>query len=382
MLNELGKISFHGLNDYQNVIIKDITQTIEYYAISDTRKALPIRYLKLQNSDNTDDETSVLQKAFNSTFYAYHLTPVLENQMINPTLQDDETKQGITSNSMGEMVMLAISQPLPNDLFNFYVEKHQGLKDMETEVFKITDVQFLRTSAGLNLYRCQYETAQIEESKLYIPKAFFWYNEFRRFYSISYISNMQQIASGNLLKIIKQYYRPEWSIIYDFALTQEVNLKLNKILLFIKYYEPSNSTLIPLVLLNGFRPDKIKEPFVPENSVIDEESIGFAREDVWYPNSNYVYDASVSWAWENDKLPNELAKAVWDLMNLYKPFIFYKEFDRSQETNVNTNIYHDVEIDHFNKILKSKNINSIDQLSTVFSGYIDPEPTGFNGGII
>ena len=369
MLNSLGKLSFSGLTDYQNNIIKDITETIEYYAVSDTRKALSIRYLKLQSSDNTDDETSVMQKSFNSTFYAYHLTPVLENQMINPSVQDDETKQGITSNSMGEMVMIAISQPLPNDLFNFYVDKHQGLKDMQTEVFKITDVQFLRTSAGLNVYRCSYETAQVEESKLFIPKAFFWYNEFRKFYSIKYITNMQEIASGKLLLIIKKYYRPEWSIVYDFNLTKEVNLKLNKILLFIKHYEPSNSTNLPLILLNGFNASRVKEPFVSENNVASEDSIEFAREDVWYPNPNFIFDPSVEWQWTNDKIPNELAKAIWDLMNLYKPFIFYAEMDRSQEADTNINIYHDVELNRFVDKLKTKDSNAIDKISGIFSSY-------------
>ena len=60
MINQLGSIGFSNLTDYQNNIIKDITQTIEYYSLSDVRKALPIRYLKLQQSDNTDDETSVM----------------------------------------------------------------------------------------------------------------------------------------------------------------------------------------------------------------------------------------------------------------------------------------------------------------------------------
>lgn len=373
MLTELGKISFSNLTEYQNTIINDITQTIEYYAISDMRKALPIRYLKLQQSDNTDDETSVMQKLYNSTFYAYHLTPVLENQMITPVLQDDETKQGITSFSQGEMVMLAISKPIPGDLFNFYLKNHQGLKDSETEIFKITDVQFMRTQANLNLYRIQYETAPIVESKLLIPKAFFWYNDFRRFYSIKFMGNMQNINSQILLKTINKYYRPEWSIVYDFALTQEVNLKLNKVLLFIKYKEPSNSTNIPLILLNGFDPSKITEPYIV--STTNENFIGFQREDVWYPNPNYILDPTVAWDWTNDKIPNELAKAVWDLMENYKPFIFYKEFDRSQETDTNLSLYQDVEINNFADKLKTQNNDSVVNLETIYKGY-DPTEGG------
>lgn len=373
MLNELGKLNFSNLSQYQNNIVSDITKTIEYYSISDTRKALPIRYLKMQTSDNTDDETSVMQKTYNSTFYAYHLTPVLENQMANPTLQDDDTKQGITSNTEGEMVIMSISQPLANDMFNFYIDKHQGMAKMETEIFKITDVQFLRTSAGLNLYRCTYETAQVQESSIYIPKSFFWYNEFRKYFSMQFMPNMQDIASGKHLKTLMNYYRPEWSIVYDFALTPEVNLKLNKVLLFIKYYEPSNSTGIPLILLNGFDPSKVKEPYTPQSNVPGEDFIGFVREDVWYPNPNYVVDPTVPWAWENDKTPNELAKTIWDLMNCYKPFIFYKDIDRSQEADINVSLYQDVEINHFAATLKELNNNSVNEMGTIFPGYVAPK---------
>lgn len=373
MLNDLGKIGFSNLTDYQNNMVTNITQTIEYYSLSDVRKALPIRYLKLQQSDNTDDETSVMQKLYNSTFYAYHLTPVLENQMITPTLQDDETKQGITSNSMGEMVLMTISKPIPGDLFNFYIANHQGLKDMQTEVFKITDVQFLRTSASLNLYRIQYETALIEESKLYIPKSFFWNNDFRRYYSIKFFQNMKEISSKNLVKALMKYYRAEWSIVYDFTLTQEVNLKLNKVLLFLKHYEPSNSTSLPLILLNGFDPSKIQDPYIITST--DEPYIGFQREDVWYADPNYIVDPTIPWDWLNDKIPNELALTIWKLLELYKPFIFYKDLDRDLEDDVNVELYHDVEINHFGNELKNTNNQSVQKMGEIYPGYINPEGT-------
>ena len=369
MLNDLGKIGFSNLTDYQKTLILDITQTIEYYAISDVRKALPIRYLKLQQSDNTDDETSVMQKLYNSTFYAYHLTPVLENQPVSPTLQDDETKQGITSYSNGEMVIQTISKPIPGDLFNFYLGNHQGLKNMSTEIFKVTDVQFLRTSTGLNLYRLSYETAPIDESKLFIQKSFFWYNNFRRYYSIKFGKNFKLIEKKELLKEILKYYRPEWSIFYDNNLTREVNLKINKLLLFIKYNEPSNSTDIPLILLNGFDPSKIQDPTIISST---EEFIGFQREDVWYYNPSYIPDPTKEWSWYNDKLPNHFAKLIWDLFELYKPFIFYKDLDRDQEEDINTDLYHDVEINHFGDYLKKENLDAVLEAGNIFKPYEEP----------
>lgn len=364
ILNNLGQVGFGNLTDYQAGIIKDITQTIEYYALGDTRKALPIRYLKQQSSDNTDDETSVRQKIYNTTFYAYHLTPVLENQMISPTVQDDETKQGITSSAMGEMVIMSISQPLPGDLFNWYIGNHQGLKNSEVEMFKITDVNFLRTSAELNLYRITFETALVEESKLFIEKSFFYYNEFRKFYSVKYVNFAKEITSKRHITLLKKFYRPEWSIVYDYALTPEVNLKLNKVLLFIKQNEPSNSSGIPLILLNGFNPLKIKEPYLPE-----PDGINFVREDVWYTNPLYVEDPTKEWNWTNDKIPNELAITVWELMALYKPFIFYKDMDRSQEDDTNLNVYNDVDVNKFATKLKIEDNERLLKLGNVFAKY-------------
>ncbi len=363
-LNDLGQVGFGNLTDYQSGIIKDITQTIEYYALGDTRKALPIRYLKQQTSDNMDEETSIRQKIFNNTFYAYHLTPVLETQMISPTVQDDETKQGITSSAMGELVIMAISKPLPGDLFNWYIGNHQGLKNSEVEMFKITDVNFLRTSAGLNLYRVSFETALVEESKLYIEKAFFYYNEFRKFYSVKYVNFAKEITSKKHIKILKKYYKPEWSIVYDFNLTPEVNLKLNKILLYIKFHEPSNSTSIPLILLNGFDPSKIKEPYTQE-----PDGINFVREDVWYTNPVYVDDPTKEWNWTNDKIPNELALAVWELMALYKPFVFYAIMDRSQEDDTNLNVYNDVDVNNFATKLKIEDNQKLLDLGKNFTPY-------------
>lgn len=367
-LNALGKIGFGNLTDYQTNIINDITQTIEYYALSDTRKALPIRYLKQQDSDNTDDETSLRQKIYNTTFYAYHLTPVLENQMISPTLQDDETKQGLTSSAMGEMVIMSISKPLPGDLFNWYIGNHQGFKELEVEMFRVLDVNFLRTSANLNLYRITFETALVEEHKLFIQKSFFFFNEFRRFYSIKYINFAKIITSRSHLNILNKYYKPEWSIVYDYSLTPETNLKLNKVLLFIKSNEPSNSTELPLILLNGFDPSTIKEPYT--NSI---DGLNFNREDVWYPNPFYIPDPLKEWNWVNDKTPNELALCVWELMNLYKPFIFYNEMDRSSEEDQNLNIYHDVDVNSYSTKLKIKDQQKLNELSLVFKGYEKPE---------
>ena len=43
----------------------------------------------------------------------------------------------------------------------------------EKELFKILDVNFLRTALGLNLYRITYETANLKIDAPYIEKTFF-----------------------------------------------------------------------------------------------------------------------------------------------------------------------------------------------------------------
>ena len=96
--------------------------------------------------------------------------------MLSPQVMYDDTKQGLNYTATGDIVIMSVDAPLPGDLFNFYVDAHKVIQ--QKELFKIMEVNFIRTALGLNLYRITFETATIEIGSVYIEKSFFYNNEF------------------------------------------------------------------------------------------------------------------------------------------------------------------------------------------------------------
>lgn len=350
-LNAVGQISFANLADYQHNMLQGLVDSVNYYSLGDSRRCLPIRYLKQQESNNDDTETGLKHKQFNSTYFEYHLVPVLENEMLNPMITMDETKQGMNSTSTGELVILTIDKPLVNDLFDFYIDSHNGMGEQK-EMFRIIEVNFLRTSANLNIYRLTYETSNVIPSQIFIEESFFWFNDFRRFYPTKYVEFMKKIIQKDYLLILRKYYKPEWSILYDETLSKEVNVKINKLILYIKYKDYTNSAELPLILINGFDPSLITDPLMEDD---DTDTINFTKEDVWYPDLTYVHkdptQPGYEYKWTNGKLPNELAFCAWQLIHYYKPFI--SDMSELDKNNLNGNLFNQTNINDSAKSLKS-----------------------------
>ena len=42
ILNSSGLLAFSSLNDYQKVLVEDVSDTVTYYALGDERKALEL----------------------------------------------------------------------------------------------------------------------------------------------------------------------------------------------------------------------------------------------------------------------------------------------------------------------------------------------------
>lgn len=324
ILDSTGKLNINKLNDYQQSLIKATIQKLEYYSLSNL-KTLPIRYLRAKPSHNEDTETGLKHEHHNSVFWEYHFLPTVETQMFSPQVMYDDMKQGMNYTATGDLIIMTVDKPLPGDYFNFYVDAHKLLQ--EKELFKIQDVTFIRTALGLNMYRITYETAQnIGVDSIYVEKSFFYNPEFRQVYSSEYILSYQELVSRKYLETINKYYKQSWSIIYDENLSQEHNLKLNKVLIWLKSKSLTNSTGLPLILINGFKPETIAGPFYT-----GQDGLNFNREDVWLENPDYEhphlqpdYDQEnpPEWSWLDSRLPNELALTIFELCYWYSPFIF------------------------------------------------------------
>jgi hypothetical protein len=237
----------------------------------------------------------------------------------------------------------------------------------EKELFKILDVNFLRTALGLNLYRITYETANLKIDAPYIEKTFFYNNEFRKVYSGEYLLHYRDLIKRDYINVIKKYYKESWSIVYDTNLTAEQNAKLNKVLLWVKSQSLTNSTNLPLIVLTGYDPSKIVNPFYT-----GEDGLSFSKEDVWFTDPEYIephlrpdFDINnpPEWKWLNGKIPNELALTIYKLLYLYYPFIFdlgkqESKLDYLEKTNLLNEFYRRKEL----------NQNEYRDLNTKFSG--------------
>lgn len=322
MLDSTGKININTVRDYQTSIIKGVTKKLEYYSLSNL-KTLPIRYLKQQESNNYDSETNIKHEHKNSKFVEYHFLPVVDSQMISPTVMYDDTKQGMNFTSIGELIIMTVDKPLPGDYFNYYIDAHKVIQ--EKELFKITDATFIRTAMGLNLYRINFETANISIDYPYIEKSYFWNQEFRQIYSMDKILYYKILSDRKYLPIINKYYRKEWSIVYDKTLTKEENASLNMTLSWIKNKSLTNNTGLPLIVINNFNPSKVKLPTLDIKETNDGMIYPLKREIVWKEIPNYVNinltDPNYSWSWLDGKVPNELAFEIWRLYWIYLVFL-------------------------------------------------------------
>ena len=345
MLDASGKLNINTLNDYQLSLVSGYINKLEYYSLGNL-KTLPIRYLRAKPSNNQDTETGLKHHHLNSVFWEYHFLPTVESQMLSPQVMYDDTKQGLNYTATGDIVIMSVDAPLPGDLFNFYVDAHKVIQ--QKELFKIMEVNFIRTALGLNLYRITFETATIEIGSVYIEKSFFYNNEFRQVYSSEYLLSYRELIKRDYVEIIKKYYKESWSIVYDYNLSTEQNAKLNKVLLWIKSKSLTNSTNLPLIVITGYDPSKIVNPFYT-----GPDGLSFSKEDVWFADPEYIephlkddYDPNnpPEWKWLNGKKENELALAIYKLIYLYMPFIFdlgkqEAKLDYLEKTNLITEFF-------------------------------------------
>lgn len=170
---------------YAYDIYAEYLNKIEHYSINSTINSLSIRYYK-QNFPNTkgirDEIDVVVNSGYDRAYDIFDFTPVLESQPLNYTNDMDETGQGLVRRTQGTMTIMAVVEPLPGDIFNFY--QHGSTN----EYFKVLDVNFVHSVKDLNIYQINFETAQWKRTtidSLTIINHFYFVKEFRKFYDSS-----------------------------------------------------------------------------------------------------------------------------------------------------------------------------------------------------
>ena len=170
---------------YAYDIYAEYLNKIEHYSINSTINSLSIRYYK-QNipfTKGTHDELDVIvTPGYSRAYDIFDFTPVLESQPLTYTNDQDENNQGVIRRTQGTMTIMAVIEPLPGDIFNFY--QHGSTN----EFFSVDDVNFVHAVKDLNIYQIQFSTANWSRASidnLNIINHYYFVKEFRKFYDSS-----------------------------------------------------------------------------------------------------------------------------------------------------------------------------------------------------
>lgn len=294
---------------YAYDIYAEYLNKIEHYSINSTINSLSIRYYK-QNFPNTkgirDEIDVVVNPGYNRAYDIFDFTPVLESQPLNYTNDMDETGQGVIRRTQGTMTIMAVTEPLPGDIFNFY--QHGSTN----EYFSVDEVNFVHAVKDLNIYQIQFSTAQWKRStieSLTIITHYYFVKEFRKFYDSSLYEGYATLLEtrNDELDLINQKYDCIGTKYTDtitlsdsttIPLPAEKEQLLNSILLYlnekvslgIKYVSgyqilrDTNDLVIPITLPDTFVDDPTN-PGQPVQSTIMEKVR--VLQDIYFSFINY-----------------------------------------------------------------------------------------------
>ena len=175
--------------------------------------AIKLFHIKVNESYNFDQETSIQTSFRNFKFDLYEFVPVLEGQppMSQPAF--DPNAQGTSYNTTYSFTVVMIKNLLPGDMFTFYDLNNDGNPDT-AEVFKIRNINYIRSiNDKYYIYQIDAEYAPINKTTLEeiennnILKRYFYDSNLNKFidneiydYNL-YISDNQNSIVNNLNNI-------------------------------------------------------------------------------------------------------------------------------------------------------------------------------------
>jgi len=301
---------------HQDMYVYDVyseyLNKIEHYALNSTINALSVRYYK-QNIPMTKgihDKLDVITTAwYNRAFDIFDFTPVLEMQPLTYQNVNDEQNQGVIRKTQGVLTILAVTEPLPGDILNFY--QHGSTN----EYFEVKEVNFVHSVKDLNIYQLTFETANWSRSsveKLNIVEHYYYMKEFRKFYSSELYEDYAGLIENrnNELEIINASYDCIKCRYLDstLTLTEPKIKKLNETLIYL-----NTLVKLPIKIIMNYPLDV--STFIP-----------MTEHDTYMPIEGYVappYDPSVpydKWAGQKQSI---LMKKVYDLQTTYLKFVNY-----------------------------------------------------------
>ena len=309
---------------YAYDIYAEYLNKIEHYSINSTINSLSIRYYK-QNipfTMGTVDELDVIvTPGYSRAYDIFDFTPVLESQPLTYTNENDETNQGVIRRTQGTMTIMAVIEPLPGDVLNFY--QHGSTN----EFFSVSEVNFVHAVKDLNIYQIEFHTANwsvksVED--MTIINHYYFVKEFRKFYdSTLYESYATLLESRNTeLESINIGYDCVGTK-YDDKITLSngdiITLPESKVILLNSTLRYLNDKVqLPIKYIDGYDIQR-----GPDGLVIQ-----IMESDTYIPDPNYVtppYDPNVPYDPYAGQIQSVVMEKVRVLQDLYYDFINYQD---------------------------------------------------------
>jgi len=311
---------------HQDMYIYDIyteyLNAIGKYSLNSQYNSLSVRYYK-QNIPLTtgvhDEIDVIVTNQYDRTYDIFDFAPVLEMTPLNYSNQNDQSNQGVIRKTEGVLTILAVQEPLPGDIFNFYQY------DSTNEYFEVREVNFVYSVKDLNIYQLNFETANIKKSSveaLNIHKHYYYMKEFEKFYSSElYEDYATLIETRNLkLEVISKYY-DAIQCCYNDKLPSSLKEILNSILVYLNEKIQLNISFI------------LNMPVLRDASGL---VIELTLDQTYLADPNYVpqpIDPSIPYDPYIGKIQNELLFTVFELQTSYFKFINYQQpLDGSVDT--------------------------------------------------
>ena len=96
---------------------------MQFYQLNGNIKSLSIRYYKKNYALSKGIHAEldlVSSKKYDKVYDIFDFTPVLESQTFQYQNMNDENNQGVIRTTNGQLTIMCVEEPLPNDIFHFY----------------------------------------------------------------------------------------------------------------------------------------------------------------------------------------------------------------------------------------------------------------------
>ena len=216
-------------------IYSEYLTKVKSYSLNSNINSLSIRYYKtdMTTTQGIDMDLNMISiNAYAKSYNIYDFTPVLDSQPFNYTIQNEENNQGVIRKTQGVITILAVEEPLPGDIFNFYATGGTN------EFFHVQDVNFVQSTKDLNIYQLTFETVHITMSimeTLNINMHFYYLKEFHQFFDSSLydLYNNLILNRNTYIDTINKYYNYQKCYYNDPVMTQNQTNLVNSTLMFL-----------------------------------------------------------------------------------------------------------------------------------------------------